>query len=237
MRVVTHTLVGLTLTVTIVPICNHSTKQRLTRWWCARLLKCFNIQVTTYGQTPGRCVSGKLFVANHISWVDIHALNSVLPLCFVAKSEIKQWPVLGYLASKSGTLFIDRSHRKGAVHIIEILRQHLQHGFNACYFPEGTTTEGTHVLPFKGSIMQAALSIHAEIVPVAIRYPLAHQKIDTRLAYAGNTTLIESIRNILRIPSPSVELHFLDTIETKNQSRRNVNKLAEQAINEHLGFS
>ncbi len=235
-RVVVHTLVGLTLTLAVVPICSHSAKQRLTRWWCAGLLKCFNLQVIATGKLPDKQPSGNLFVANHISWVDIHALNSISPLRFVAKSEIRNWPVFGYLASKSGTIFINRDDRKGALEIIEELKQHLQDGINACYFPEGTTTEGNHLLPFKGSIMQAALNAQADVIPVAIRYPLSSEQIDTRLAYAGDTTLIGSIRNILRITAPKVEIHFMDAISTQDKSRQDINKTAQQAIKQHLGL-
>ncbi len=194
-----------------------------------------NIRIITSGQTPHAGTAGKLFVANHISWVDIHALNSVSPLHFVAKSEIRKWPVFGFLATRAGTLFIDRNDRKGAIHIIEALKAHLGEGMNACYFPEGTTTDGTHILPFKGSILQAALSAQTEVIPVAIRYPLSDHQLDTRMAYAGDTTLLESIRNILGIPNPIVELHFLEPIVAAGQNRQEINQLARQAISQKLG--
>ncbi len=235
-RIVTHTLVGLALTLSVIPICSQSAKQRLTRWWCAGLLKCLNIRVNAFGQLPYDYPAGRLIVANHISWVDIHALNSISPMCFVAKSDIKKWPVFGYLASKSGTLFINRNNRKDALNIIEALQQRLKNGINACYFPEGTTTDGTHILPFKSSIMQAAISVQTDIIPVAIRYPLADRQPDTRLAYAGDTTLMESIRNILRIPKPIIELHFLEPIPSNGQHRQSVNSLARHAISQHLGL-
>jgi len=195
-----------------------------------------NIRIVTSGQTPHAATAGKLFVANHISWVDIHALNSVSPLHFVAKSEIRNWPVFGFLAARAGTLFIDRNDRKGAIHIIKALKAHLGEGMNACYFPEGTTTDGTQILPFKGSILQAALSAQTEVIPIAIRYPLPNHQLDTRMAYADNTTLLESVRNILGIPSPIVELHFLEPIAASGHSRQEINQLARQAIGRKLGL-
>lgn len=231
-----HTLVGLLLSLTIVPVLQPPVRHRLTRWWCAGVLKRLNIHVITSGQLPHSHSAGKLFVANHISWVDIHALNSVSPLHFVAKSEIRKWPIFGFLAARAGTLFIDRNDRKGAIHIIEALKAHLGEGINACYFPEGTTTDGTHILPFKGSILQAALSTQTEVIPVAIRYPLSDYQPDARMAYAGDTTLMESIRDILGIPNPVVELHFLEPIASSGQSRQEINQLARQVISQRLGL-
>lgn len=233
-RIVAHTLVGLLLSLTIAPVLRRPAKQRLTRWWCAGVLKCLNIRVETNGEFPGSQPAGKLIVANHVSWVDIHALNSISPLRFVAKSEIRKWPIFGFLASQAGTLFIDRNDRKGAIHIIHSLKRELENGANACYFPEGTTSDGSQILPFKGSIIQAALAAQTDVIPVAIRYPLSEFQIDTRLAYAGDTTLIESIRNILRIPNPTVELHFLAPVSSHGQSRQAINNLARQAICQRL---
>lgn len=236
-RIAAHTLVGLILSLTVVPVLNHPAKQRLTRWWCAGVLKRLNIRVVTKGEPPYKQQSGKLYVANHISWVDIHALNSVTPLRFVAKSEIRRWPVFGFLASQAGTLFIDRNDRKGAIHIIQSLKRELENGAHACYFPEGTTSDGTQILPFKGSIIQAALAAKTDVIPVAIRYPLSAYQIDTRLAYAGDTSLIESIRNILRIPNPTVELHFLEPVSSHGQNRQIINQQARQAICQRLDIN
>ena len=84
-----------------------------------------------------------MFVANHISWSDIHALNSVIPVRFIAKSDIKSWPIFGYLVRKSNTIFVERGKRQEAGRIVDLTKESLSAGDNVCFFPEGTTTDGT----------------------------------------------------------------------------------------------
>ena len=178
-----------------------------------------------------------MFVANHISWADIHAINSVIPLRFIAKSEMSHWPIFGYLVRKSGTLFIDRTRRKDAARIVPISAQCLQNGENVGFFPEGTTTEGASILPFKSSILQATIDAKAQIWPIAIRYPLPNGGANTQMAYAGNTTMGESMLNVLKQKNPVVELHFLAPIATLNRDRREVTQTAFIAIAKQLNLS
>lgn len=163
-------------------------------------------------------MSGAMVVANHISWVDIHALNSIVPLRFIAKAEISQWPVFGYLAKKSNALFIDRDKRQHAARIVNMTSKRLMEGDNLCIFPEGTTTDGTDLMPFKSSILQAAIHANATIHPVAIRYPCLDGSTNISMAYAGETTMKESMQQILLQKNPVVELHFLAPIITAGLS-------------------
>ncbi len=212
--IVIHTLLGLVIAATIFPWAGKPFKARLIQWWCGRLLGTFNIRVITSGHIPSdnTPLSSAMFVANHISWADIHALNSLIQLRFVAKSEIKNWPIFGYLVSKANTLFIDRNKKQDAKRTIALAYQSLQSGDNLCFFPEGTTTDGTEIKPFKSSLIQAAILANATVRPVAIRYPNQDGSINTAVAYAGETSLLESMQQILRQPQPVVELHFFAPI-------------------------
>lgn len=194
------------------------------------MLRAFNIKVVTYGEPPSPDIQGVMFVANHISWSDIHALNSLIPLRFIAKSDIKSWPVFGYLVTKANTLFIDRNKRQDAGRIVEITAESLMAGDNLCFFPEGTTTEGALVLPFKGSVLQAAISANSHVWPVAIRYVNETGGINTEIAYAGETTLIESMQKVLKQKNPVIELHFLEPINSVGQNRRDLTQRAYDAI-------
>lgn len=213
-RVVLHTLLGLMIAATIFPWARKSIKAKLIQWWCGRLLNTFNISVIATGHIPNDSIplSSTMFVANHISWADIHALNSQIPLRFIAKSEIKHWPIFGYLVSKANTLFIDRNRKQDAKRTITLAHQSLQSGDNLCFFPEGTTTDGTEIKPFKSSLIQAAIQANATVRPVAIRYPNQDGSINTAAAYAGETSLLESMQQILIQRQPVVELHFLSPI-------------------------
>lgn len=225
-----HTLLGLMIAAAVLPLVNHNQRGRLIRWWCRRLLSCFNIQVQVFGTHPDDSTQRTMLVANHISWADIHALNSIIPVRFIAKLEIRSWPIFGYLVTKSGTLFINRTIRKDAARIVEITTDSLKQSENVCFFPEGTTTEGTQVLPFKSSIIQAAIDANAQLLPVAIYYPQPNGQPNLTIAYAGETSMIESMDRILRLKQPVVELHFLNPIPCTGRTRQEVTQLAYQAI-------
>lgn len=240
-RVVGHTLLGLIISAALLPFAGHHFKNRLIRWWCRRLLAAFNMQVVSFGLTPEHhaLLTKSMFVANHISWSDIHALNGMIPLRFIAKSEIKNWPIFGYLVSKANTLFIDRSNKKDAKRTIEIAHMSLESGDNLCFFPEGTTTDGTEIKPFKSSLIQAAILANATIFPVAIRYPNKDGSVNTAVAYAGETTLIESMQQILLQKRPVIELHFLEPIKPEiyaSLDRRELTLHIEGLIRNKLGL-
>ncbi len=177
-----------------------------------------------------------MFVANHISWADIHALNSLISLRFVAKSDIKDWPIFGYLVTKANTLFIDRSKRQAAGRIVETVSASLKAGDNLCYFPEGTTSDGTQLLPFKSSVLQAAIIANTQIWPVAIKYVNTDGSLNTEMAYAGETSMIESMQLIIRQKNALVELHFLSPIQAAGRDRRALTDAAFQAIKTKLAY-
>ena len=229
-RIIIHILAGIGITALVLPFSSKALRLALTRWWCKCLLNCFNIKVITHGELPNAHTTGHMFVANHISWVDIHSLNSIIPLRFIAKIEVESWPVFGYLVSKSGTLFINRNIRKDAARITDITTASLLDDDNVCFFPEGTTTDGTHMLPFKSSIVQAAINANAKIWPVAIYYPMTNGMPNTQVAYAGETTMAESMSQILNLKNPIVELHFLTPINCQRHTRQSATKLAFDAI-------
>ena len=213
-----------------MPLLRKDTKLAIIKWWCAGLLRAFHIKVITFGTLPPISTKGVMFVANHVSWSDIHALNSKIALRFIAKSEIRSWPVFGYLVEKANTLFIDRSKRQEAGKIVEITSASLLAGDNLCFFPEGTTTDGKQVLPFKSSVLQAAIAANACIWPVAIRYVNVDGSINTHMSYAGEMSLIESMQQVIKQKNAIVELHFLNPINSTNQNRRDLTQAAYNAI-------
>ena len=229
-RVFFHTIIGLIIASAFLPFLAKNTKLALIKWWCGDLLRAFHIKVVTFGDLPPSTTTGVMFVANHISWSDIHALNSKIALRFIAKSEIRSWPVFGYLVAKANTLFIDRSKKQEAAKIVNITAASLMAGDNLCFFPEGTTTDGKQVLPFKSSVLQAAIVANSTIWPVAIRYVNKDGSINTNMAYAGETGLIESMLEVVKQKNASVELHFLSPIETADKDRRQLTQAAYDAI-------
>ncbi|PCI57562.1 MAG: 1-acyl-sn-glycerol-3-phosphate acyltransferase [Methylophilaceae bacterium] len=235
-RITTHILLGMVIVATIWAFAKNKSRIKLTRWWCKRLLDHLNFQIDTYGKLPDDKLSKTMFIANHVSWTDIHALNSIIPLQFIAKSDINNWPIFGYLARKSGTIFINRRSRKDTARIVETTAQHLIMGGNVGFFPEGTTTDGTCLAHFKSSIVQAAINANAPLHPVAIRYPLPNGGVNTQIAYAGDTSFGESMMNILKQKNPVVELHFLAQIDVQSEHRRALSQTAFEAISSQLNL-
>ncbi len=238
-RIVIHTFIGLAIAAIVLPMLNKLHKLAIIKWWCGGLLRAFHIKVSVFGTLPPTNTQGVMFVANHVSWSDIHALNSLIPLRFIAKSDIKSWPIFGYLVTQVNTLFIDRNKRQDAGRIVQITAESLIAGDNLCFFPEGTTsdgsgTEGRHVLPFKSSVLQAAIDANTQIWPVALQYVNADGSINTEMAYAGDTSLIDSMSRIINQKNALVELHFLAPIQAADYDRRGLTAAAYQAISAKL---
>ncbi|WP_230370232.1 lysophospholipid acyltransferase family protein [Paludibacterium denitrificans] len=156
----------------------------VTRRWSAQLLKILGISLKVNGLNPGFYPPNTLLVANHVSWLDIFVLNSVTVSRFVAKREIRDWPVIGWLVQVGGTLFIDRSNRRDASRVNQQLAEALAKGGCMAVFPEATTSDGRGLLPFKSSLFEAALLAKGTVQPVALRYQLPDGELTTAAAYA-----------------------------------------------------
>lgn len=226
---------GISVVATIWPFAKKLTKIKLIKWWSKKLLKYFAIQIIATGNIPDSHLSNTMFLANHVSWADIYALNSILPLQFIAKSDINNWPILGYLVRKSGTIFINRTSRKDTARIVDTTTDNLLAGGNIGFFPEGTTSDGTSLLRFKSSIVQAAINAKSPLHPVAIRYPLPGGGINTDMAYAGDTTMGEAMTHALKQKLSIVELHFLTPI-LPNANRQQLTQMAFESISSKLAL-
>lgn len=229
-RMVLHTLYGVFVAGIILPRLDPQQRNRAISRWSASLLDLLNIRVVAEGVVPQQVLSNTMFIANHISWVDIHALNSIHTSRFIAKSEIRQWPVFGFFATSVNTLFIDREKRHEAGKIVDTTRKALQAGDCICFFPEGTTTDGTEVKPFKGSLLQAAIEAKSEVRPFSIHYPDAENRVNTEMSYWGEMSLIESMHNVIRQKQATVVLRFADPINAADYDRRNLVSITREVI-------
>ncbi len=183
----------------IWPWCNATRRHALIRNWAAKLLRLLRLTVQVNGPWP--VVDGPfLLTSNHISWVDIFIILSVHPVRFISKSEVRQWPLLGWLAAKTGTLFIDRSSKRQTLEIGRAMSLVLSTGEDLGLFPESTTSTGEDVLPFKTSLLQAPLDCNATLLPVALRYHHPLGETDCAYPFVGDMTFMDSLRRILRSP-------------------------------------
>ncbi len=160
--------------------------------WARAFLRLWRIDLQVHGQVPA---SGPLLlVANHISWLDILVLHAAGFCRFVSKADVKQWPVIGMMATGAGTLYIARNSRRDALRVVHHMRDALARGDVVAVFPEGTTSDGHTLLPFHANLIQAAISAQAPVMPVALAFVDARSgRMSTAPMYIGEQTLLESV--------------------------------------------
>lgn len=147
---------------------DHARRRAIVRWWMRRLLRILNVRVVVAGTPPPTSV---LLAINHISWLDIPVLRSVVDASFVSKQEVRHWPVIGGLAARAGTIFLARGERQTLTHAADHMTWTLHQGRAVAIFPEGTTTDGSCVRRFHARLYQAAIRTRAAVQAVALRYP------------------------------------------------------------------
>jgi 1-acyl-sn-glycerol-3-phosphate acyltransferase len=142
-----------------------------------------------------------LLVANHISWLDILVMHAARHCRFVAKAEVRHWPLIGRLASGGGTLYIERESRRDALRVVHHMAERLRAGDILAVFPEGTTSDGTALLPFHANLLQAAISANAPALPLALSFlDTATRAPSLAPAYVGDDTLLGSVWRTLTAP-------------------------------------
>lgn len=179
---------------------------------------------------------GRMLVANHQSWLDIFAINALAPSAFVAKSEIRRWPLAGWLVAMAGTVFIERGRRHAVADAVQQLRQRLASGYPVAFFPEAVVHCGPSLKPFHGNLFEAAIAEQAEIVPIAIRYQNGHDgSPGTAAWYDGDISFARSVLNVLGAPQLTVVLHVLLPVPSTGQTRQALARSLRGQIGAVLG--
>jgi 1-acyl-sn-glycerol-3-phosphate acyltransferase len=204
----------------------HGRRARIRRW-SRRLLHLMDFEIRLTGALAHPNV---LVVANHVSWIDIFALHAVGPVRFIAKAEIARWPLLGRLVAGVGTLFIERARRRDTHRVNREVADALASGDIVAVFPEGTVTDGSSVLPFKGSLLQPIVDAQGQLQPVAIAYRTPAGAPTTIPAYVDDVTFVGSLWKICGERALVVELIALPPIATRGRHRRELARDAEDAI-------
>ncbi len=197
--------------------------------WAARLLDALCVEVRVRGHRPA-ADAAHLLVANHISWIDSYALQTVSAARFVAKSEVREWPLIGTIAARFETIFLKRWCYRAAARAVGTLTTALCADQPTAVFPEATTSDGSGVLPFYPAMFQAAVLSGARVQPVAIRYRNAAGVPTPAPAFVGDTSVLDSLRSILREPRLTAELIFCAPLDSTGRTRRELAALARAAI-------
>jgi 1-acyl-sn-glycerol-3-phosphate acyltransferase len=198
--------------------------------WARDLLAILAIRVRCEGRPPPHGRHGAMIASNHVSWADIFAIASVRHTRFIAKSEIRDWPVAGWLAEKSGTIFIRRSRRHDTARINQVVHDALAEGDCVGLFPEGTTTEGGRLLKFHSSLFEPAVANRARVYPVAVRYENPDRTPSRAPAYVGDLSFVQSLGLVIRARETVAHVEFAPPIDTDGMSRQEVATEAHRRV-------
>jgi 1-acyl-sn-glycerol-3-phosphate acyltransferase len=226
-RVMLHVLVGLCLCLVAFPWLSPESKKSRIQIWSQQLLRIFGVRVKmNLTSMPG----GTVVVANHISWLDIFVINSLAPCRFVAKSDIRSWPLLGWMAEQAGTIYISRGSKADVKRIYQYLIDQIGAGERVAFFPEGTTAKQGQVLPFHANLFEAAIHAKVPIQPFALRYVDGAGALHDAVEFIGDMTFAASLVNILMADEIVVELQGLDFIASDGAHRRELAAASRQAV-------
>ncbi|MFB6689329.1 MULTISPECIES: 1-acyl-sn-glycerol-3-phosphate acyltransferase [Streptomyces] len=204
-------------------------RHAVVRAWSAALVRAFGIRITVHG-SPGRR-GGRLLVANHISWLDIPLVAAVMPSRMLAKSDIRDWPVLGRLAGRAGTLFIERDRIRALPATVTTMTRALLAGDRVAVFPEGSTWCGRAQGAFRRAAFQSALDAKVPVQPVHLAYLRPDGSPAGAPAFVGDDPLTASLWRIARARGIRAEVTLLPRIPPgRHTDRRDLAAAAQRAV-------
>jgi len=224
-----HLLLALILCVVMI-ILPRNICHILIQYWAKRLLRILRIKITLTGEVLKFLSKDPyLIVSNHISWLDIPVIFSLKPITFVSASEVKTWPIIGILAKISGAIFVDRNRKSSLVEVIQAMNHHFKNEKQSiCIFPEGITSNGYHVLPFKSNLFQSAFESNKLLLPLSIKYK-ENNILTNRTSFHGSTTLFQSFKRVAKSNLIEVIVDIGHPVKPA-QSRKDLSLKLQEAI-------
>ncbi|WP_048441440.1 1-acyl-sn-glycerol-3-phosphate acyltransferase [Caenimonas sp. SL110] len=219
MRALVHGIAGL-LTITLLfPRMSQVEREARVQAWSLEMLKVLGIKLEVHGGPPAG--GPLLLVANHISWLDILVMHAARYCRFVSKADVKDWPLIGMLATGGGTIYIERASRRDAMRVVHRITESLKAGEVVAVFPEGTTSDGKTLLPFHANLIQAAISAQAPVQPVSLDYLDAKtREISFGALYIDDDTLVGSLWRALTSPPITAVVNFGEPQTHDGRNRR-----------------
>ncbi|HEX5338187.1 MAG TPA: lysophospholipid acyltransferase family protein [Gallionella sp.] len=235
-RVALHLIYGALLAIAY-PHLEQARRRRTLRQWNKQLLGILNVGIQIDGEVPTRGTGGFMLVANHISWLDVLVLNAICPARFIAKSEVRGLPFIGWLSRRTGNVCIERAMRQDAASNAASVNRHvrelLEQGICVGLFPEGAATDGRQVGHFHSALFQPAIDAGARLRPTALRYRNESGTTSTA-AFTGDMSLLRSVWRILRCRQLNALVAFTPALATVGEHRRALARAAQQAVAHEL---
>jgi len=217
LRIFFHVLGALTRTYTVWRVLDRAQLEAVTLAWSGQLLRILGLTLSVHGTPrPG----AKLIVSNHVSWLDIVAINAVAPSRFVSKAEVAGWPLIGRLVTCARTLYLVRERRRDAMRVLGLMAQALRDGDTVAVFPEGTTGPGDHLMHLHPNLLQSAIDAGVPVQPVVLRYADPHHPYSPEPAYVGDTTLLRSLWQVVSARAVTVHVTMLPAQAVAHADRR-----------------
>ena len=215
------------------PALNQAQQNQEIQRWARQILAILELEVKASAPVP-QAFAG-LVVSNHLSWLDVLVLQSLMPVAFVAKTEVRSWPVVGYLAQAASTIFVDRSSARSAHAMVDHTAAAITRGQAVAVFPEGTSSDGSQLGSFHANIFESAIRAGSQVQTVALKYldpasgapaPAAH--------FTGDMTLLASLKRVLATPGMRAVVHLGDCIGAQGHSRKTLAQHAHASIHRQL---
>lgn len=204
--------------------------------WSTHVLEAIGVRLNV---TPSSAQIGanniQLWVANHVSWLDVLVIQALQPCVFVAKSEVRHWPLVGHMAQACGVVFVDRSSSSSARKMVDDVASALHHGYCVAGFPEGTSSEGHDVSLFHANLFEAAIDRGVEVVPLALRYTDARTGLlCMQAAFVGDLGFMQSLHQVIRTSHLTVGVKIGSTLSPQGHSRRTLAHLSHRSVSSQL---
>jgi 1-acyl-sn-glycerol-3-phosphate acyltransferase len=225
-------LKALLLIGVVFPHIRPSERDALIERWCREVLDVLSIRLSLHGETPPERVSSVLFVANHVSWMDILVINACRRVRCIAKAEVRHWPLVGWMAARTGTLFLKRTSPRELARVTQSVATCLRRGHCIALFPEGTTTDGTALHAFHSGLIESAIAAEALVWPVAITYTRPDGSRDPVITSGENQSMVSSIVNVLGRPTTQAQVSFSIPVTSATGDRRELMAWCHQAIDQ-----
>lgn len=180
--------------------------QKRAEWlhrWCVFALRLLQVRYKVAGTIP----AAGLIVSNHLSYLDIMVFSAVTPVLFVSKKEVRGWPVLGLLAHLAGSRFLDRSRSSDAHRVQNEVQEALDQGCRVLVFPEGTSTDGNSLLPFKAALFESAVGRH-DITVAHIGYQVSSGSVENEVCYWGEMEFVPHVIGLLAKEWTAARIQF-----------------------------
>lgn len=201
------------------------------RRWSKTLCRIFGMRVQRLGELHDDPV---MLLANHVTWMDIEVLHAIRAIGFVAKAEIKGWPVIGWLATIGGTVYHARGSRSSQEAVSGALTERLVSGRSVAIFPEGRTSTGEEILPFHGRLIKAAVDADCPVQAIAIGYFRNGELRNHEVAFGHRENFLQNFFRLLGMRTLDVDIVCMPAMETHGRGRKELAALAREQVVEAL---